>query len=83
MLDQNIKLNITAIFIIDQIKEIIETVFGKLEEGKEFTDESGMLEESLGKIKAHLGAADNIKITHPEDLNLVKSILIAQGRIFL
>ena len=42
-----------------------------------------MLEESLGKIKAHLGAADNIKITHPEDLNLVKSILIAQGRIFL
>jgi 2-C-methyl-D-erythritol 4-phosphate cytidylyltransferase len=64
-------------------KEIIETVFGKLEEGRAFTDESGMLEESLGKIKAHLGAADNIKITHPEDLNLVKSILIAQGRIFL
>ena len=41
-----------------------------------------MLEESLGKIKTHLGSADNIKITHPEDLNLVKSILIAQGRIF-
>ena len=64
-------------------REVLETVFGKLEEGKEFTDESGMLEESLGKIKIHLGATDNIKITHPEDLNLVKSILTAQGRVFL
>ena len=64
-------------------REILEAAFGKLEEGKEFTDESGMLEESLGKIKPHLGANDNIKITHPEDMNLVKSILTAQGRIFL
>ena len=61
---------------------ILEAVFEKLEEGKEFTDESGMLEESLGQIKTHLGSTDNIKITHPEDLNLVKSILTAQGRIF-
>lgn len=61
---------------------ILEAVFEKLDEGKEFTDESGMLEESSGKIKTHLGSTDNIKITHPEDLNLVKSILTAQGRIF-
>ena len=29
---------------------ILEAVFEKLEEGKEFTDESGMLEESLGPV---------------------------------
>ena len=62
-------------------KKILETAFKELEDEKEFTDESGMVEESFGKIKTYIGAADNIKITHPEDMNLVKSILTAQGRI--
>ena len=62
-------------------KDVLETVFKQLKAGKQFTDESGMVEESFGQIKTYIGATDNIKITHPEDMNLVKSILTAQGRI--
>jgi 2-C-methyl-D-erythritol 4-phosphate cytidylyltransferase len=62
-------------------RKILETVFEEIEKGKEFTDESGMLEEFSGQIQVYIGATDNIKITNPEDINLVKSILTAQGRI--
>ena len=62
-------------------KDVLEAAFKQLKAGKQFTDESGMVEESFGQIKTYIGAADNIKITHPEDMNLVKSILTAQGRI--
>ena len=62
-------------------RKILETAFEEIEKGKEFTDESGMLEEFSGQIQVYIGATDNIKITNPEDINLVKSILTAQGRI--
>ena len=62
-------------------KEVLEAAFEQLKVGKQYTDESGMVEEFFGQIKTYIGAADNIKITHPEDINLVKSILTAQGRV--
>ncbi|HIE48597.1 MAG TPA: 2-C-methyl-D-erythritol 4-phosphate cytidylyltransferase [Gammaproteobacteria bacterium] len=62
-------------------KRVLEEAFNNLKEEQNFTDESGMVEESFGKIKTYNGAPDNIKITFSEDINLAKSILITQGRI--
>lgn len=62
-------------------KRVLEESFNNLKEEQNFTDESGMVEESFGKIKTYNGAPDNIKITFSEDMNLAKSILITQGRI--
>jgi len=62
-------------------KRVLEEAFNNLKEEQNFTDESGMVEESFGKIKTYSGAPDNIKITFSEDMNLAKSILITQGRI--
>ena len=62
-------------------KDVLEAAFDQLKVGKQYTDESGMVEEFFEEIKTYIGASDNIKITHPEDMNLVKSILTAQGRI--
>jgi 2-C-methyl-D-erythritol 4-phosphate cytidylyltransferase len=62
-------------------KRVLEEAFNNLKEEQNFTDESGMVEESFGKIKTYNGAPDNIKITFSEDMNLAKSILITQGRI--
>ena len=62
-------------------KRVLEESFNNLKEEQNFTDESGMVEESFGRIKTYNGAPDNIKITFSEDMNLAKSILITQGRI--
>jgi 2-C-methyl-D-erythritol 4-phosphate cytidylyltransferase len=39
------------------------------------------VEKLSSNIKAYYGSGDNIKITHPEDINLAKSILVSQGRV--
>ena len=48
---------------------------------KKFTDEAGLVEANGGKIKMVKGFEDNIKLTFPEDLSLIKSILSSQGRL--
>ena len=62
-------------------KEVLEE--NALEENmeKEFTDESGLVEANGGKLKMVKGFEDNVKLTFPEDLSLIKSILSSQGRL--
>ena len=48
---------------------------------KEFTDEASLVEANGGKLKMVKGFEDNIKLTFPEDLGLIKSILSSQGRL--
>ena len=48
---------------------------------KEFTDEASLVEANGGKLKMVKGFEDNIKLTFPEDLSLIKSILSSQGRL--
>ena len=49
--------------------------------GEEFTDEASLVEAKGGKLKMVKGFEDNIKLTFPEDLGLIKSILSSQGRL--
>ena len=62
-------------------KEVLQK--NALEENieKEFTDEASLVEANGGKLKMVKGFEDNIKLTFPEDLGLVKSILTSQGRL--
>ena len=62
-------------------KEVLQK--NALEENieKEFTDEASLVEANGGKLKMVKGFEDNIKLTFPEDLHLVKSILSSQGRL--
>ena len=62
-------------------KEVLQK--NALEENieKEFTDEASLVEANGGKLKMVQGFKDNIKLTFPEDLNLIKSILSSQGRM--
>jgi len=62
-------------------KEVLQK--NALEEniGKEFTDEASLVEANGGKLKMVKGFEDNIKLTFPEDLGLIKSILSSQGRL--
>ena len=62
-------------------KEVLQK--NSLEEniGKEFTDEASLVEANGGKLKMIKGFEDNIKLTFPEDLSLIKSILSSQGRL--
>jgi 2-C-methyl-D-erythritol 4-phosphate cytidylyltransferase len=48
---------------------------------KEFTDEASLVEANGGKLKMVKGFEDNVKLTFPEDLGLIKSILSSQGRL--
>ena len=48
---------------------------------KELTDEASLVEANGGKLKMVKGFEDNIKLTFPEDLGLIKSILSTQGRL--
>ena len=48
---------------------------------KEFTDEASLVEANGGELKMVKGFEDNIKLTFPEDLGLIKSILSLQGRL--
>ena len=62
-------------------KEVLQK--NALEEniGEEFTDEASLVEANGGKLKMVKGFEDNIKLTFPEDLGLIKSILSSQGRL--
>ena len=62
-------------------KEVLQK--NALEENieKEFTDEASLVEANGGKLKMVKGFEDNIKLTFPEDLALIKSILSSQGRL--
>ena len=62
-------------------KEVLEK--NALEENieKEFTDEASLVEANGGELKMIKGSEDNIKLTFPEDLVLIKSILSSQGRL--
>ena len=62
-------------------KEVLQK--NALEEnlGEEFTDEASLVEAKGGKLKMVKGFEDNIKLTFPEDLGLIRSILSSQGRL--
>lgn len=62
-------------------KEVLQK--NALEENieKEFTDEASLVEANGGKLKMVKGFEDNIKLTFPEDLGLLKLILSSQGRL--
>ena len=62
-------------------KEVLQK--NALEENieKEFTDEASLVEANGGKLKMVKGFEDNIKLTFPEDLGLIRSILSSQGRL--
>ena len=49
--------------------------------GDFFRDEASLVETISRKIKMVEGSRDNIKVTYPEDVNLVRFILEEQGRI--
>ena len=63
------------------LKDVLESAFEGLSKEQDFSDESGLVEQSFRKIKTYTGSNDNIKITYPEDMNLAKSILMTQGRL--
>ena len=48
---------------------------------QDFTDEASLVEANQGRLKMVQGSKDNIKLTFPEDIVLIKSILISQGRM--
>ena len=62
-------------------KEVLQK--NALEENieEEFTDEASLVEANGGKLKMVKGFEDNIKLTFPEDLGLIRSILSSQGRL--
>jgi 2-C-methyl-D-erythritol 4-phosphate cytidylyltransferase len=47
--------------------------------GREVTDESSAMEQAGWSPRAVAAAADNIKITHPEDIAIAEAILRQQG----
>ena len=62
-------------------KEVLQKNALKENIEKEFTDEASLVEANGGKLKMVKGFEDNIKLTFPEDLGLIKSILSSQGRL--
>lgn len=66
------------LFPLRRLREALETA---LAEGIAVTDESSAMEARGERPLLVEGAADNIKLTHPADLPLVRLILQAQGVI--
>ena len=62
-------------------KEVLQKNALEENKQKEFTDEASLVEANGGKLKMVKGFEDNIKLTFPEDLGLIKSILSSQGRL--
>jgi len=62
-------------------KEVLTEYFSEENLEKDFTDEASLLEANDRKILMVQGYKDNIKLTFPEDLGLIKSILYSQGRM--
>ncbi|MCL7743640.1 2-C-methyl-D-erythritol 4-phosphate cytidylyltransferase [Guyparkeria hydrothermalis] len=58
---------------------LLEALEGALAAGFEVTDESSAVERAGLRPRAVVGAADNLKITHPEDLTVARAILARQG----
>lgn len=57
-----------------------EAIVAALEKGLIVTDEAQAIEVAAGVVRVVEGHADNIKITHPDDLALAEIFLQAQGR---
>ncbi|HZJ81538.1 MAG TPA: 2-C-methyl-D-erythritol 4-phosphate cytidylyltransferase [Guyparkeria sp.] len=64
------------LFPVDGLLDALES---SLVAGCEITDESSAMERAGMMPRAVPGAADNIKITHPEDLAIARAILVQQG----
>ena len=62
-------------------KEVLQMKTTEENMDKEYTDEASLVEAKGGKLKMVKGFEDNIKLTFPEDLGLIKSILSSQGRL--
>ena len=62
-------------------KEVLQKNTTEENMDKEFTDEASLVEANGGKLKMVKGFEDNIKLTFPEDLGLIKSILSSQGKL--
>ena len=62
-------------------KEILQKNILEENIEKEFSDEASLVEANGGELKMVKGFEDNIKLTFPEDLGLIKSILSSQGRL--
>lgn len=58
---------------------LLEALEGALAAGFEVTDESSAVERAGLRPRAVVAAADNLKITHPEDLAVARAILVRQG----
>ena len=64
------------LFPVGVLRNAIDTA---LADGFEVTDEASAIERAGLRPRAVLAAADNIKITHPEDLAIAQAILGQQG----
>ena len=58
---------------------LLDAIDGALAAGFEVTDEASAVERAGLRPRAVVGAADNLKITHPEDLAVARAILVRQG----
>lgn len=58
--------------------DVLKNSYSKIKSGKKlslFTDESSLVESAGYKVKIIEGSKDNIKITTPDDLALLKKLL--------
>ena len=62
-------------------KESLYSAFRNKSTNLEITDEASLVEANGGSLRMVQGHKDNIKLTFPEDLTLIKSILLSQGRL--
>ena len=58
---------------------LLDAIEAALAAGYPVTDEASAVERAGWRPRAVAGAADNLKITHPEDLAIARAILVCQG----
>jgi len=58
---------------------LLDSIESALAAGYPVTDEASAVERAGWRPRAVVGAADNLKITHPEDLAIARAILVRQG----
>lgn len=63
--------------------KILNSCYQNIDKGdrKIFTDEASLMEHFNYKIQVVHNKSENIKITHKEDLNLIKSLLCSQNKM--
>lgn len=66
---------------LSKIKLLAHAIENALQDGMTITDEASALEYAGLRVDVVAGRADNIKITYPEDLEMARMILAAQGSI--